>query len=227
MTISYSTNAVEKPIFEMPVPLEIKDLIDESLNAVLEETYAHRDIGPVGKCHDYAIVGARVLTLLLKHPYRPVSGGEILDCGDGIFTVVCPSRMARRQARHLSEIAHFHCWIQADHVVDGRLRLEIVDFTARHDEEFARALNIDFTRAITENYLWDWSETINERVPTPLRTHPAMRSLKKELMWVDRNCTRLLRNIERERDTYFSGLTSRVLNRLLDRLEQRCSDSQS
>ncbi|MCW3478451.1 hypothetical protein OL229_02580 [Neisseriaceae bacterium JH1-16] len=151
MITSRPIQPVEKPIFEMPVPIEVRDLIDESLNAVLEETYAHREIGPVGKCHDYAIVGARVLSLLLNHPYQAVSGGEILDCGNGIFTIIFPSRVERRQARHLSEMSHFHCWIQADHIVAGRHRLEIVDFTARHDGDFARALNIDFTRPITEN----------------------------------------------------------------------------
>ncbi|MDN0083222.1 hypothetical protein QU487_10710 [Crenobacter sp. SG2305] len=208
-----------KPVFEMPVPTAVRDLIDNALNVTLQEEYAYRPIGTVGKCHDYAIVGARVLTLLLDHPYMAVAGGEQIDCGDGKFAVIYPNRNTRRQAKHLSEMSQFHCWIQATHTVAGKKRIEIVDFTARHDGEFAKALSIEFTRNITENYLWAWNDEIEQRIPATLRDRPSMRGLKKELMWVDEVCTRLLHDHENEKDAYFGNLASRVLNRLADSIE--------
>jgi hypothetical protein len=218
MSTSLPIQPAAKPIFEIPVPLAVRDFIDEALNTTLEEAHAHRGVGPIGKCHEYAIVGARVLSLLLNHPYTAVAGGEAIDCGDGMFAVIFPSREARRKARHLSEISQFHCWIQATHTLAGKQRLEIVDFTTRHDGEFARALNIGFTRHITENYLWDWSDAINSRIHEVLLDHPSMRGLKKELMWIDRACTRLLHDHERESDAYFGNLTFKVLSRVADNL---------
>lgn len=211
----------------MPVPTAVRDLIDDALNVTLEEEHAHRPIGAIGKCHDYAIVGARVLTLLLDHPYTAVAGGELIDCGDGKFAVLYPSRASRRQAQHLSEMSQFHCWIQATHKVTGEPRLEIVDFTARHDGEFAKALNIEFTRKITENYLWGWRDEIEQRIPASLRDHPSMRGLKKGMMWVDGACTRLLQDHEKAKDARFGDLTSRVLNRLADSIEALNTDSAS
>jgi len=225
MNVHHITPPPAKPIFEIPVPARLRTLIDESLNFTLEEIYADRFMGAFGKCADYAIVGARVLSKLLDQPYVPVAGGEIIDCGDGMFIVLFPSRTSRRNARNLSELMEFHCWIQSFHAVpDRKPRLELVDFTVRHDRDSAHALNVGFTRQPEENYLWDWSEELDREIPPAVRDHPALRGRRKGWMWTDRACTRLLLKYEKENDAFFGKLTALVLNRLADKLESSAKE---
>src|SRR5579875_3502407 len=80
---SMQATSSSAPILPVPVPPVLRSLIDQTINAILEEAASSSGLeaGPIGRCGDYAIVGARVLTLLTRHPYVAVSGGELIDCG--------------------------------------------------------------------------------------------------------------------------------------------------
>lgn len=206
------------PILPTPVPPVLRSLIDQTINSILEEAASSSGLeaGPIGRCGDYAIVGARVLTLLTRHPYVAVSGGELIDCGSGRYVVLNPSRTARRTARKLSEVREYHCWIQAQHeVAPNQTRLEIVDFTARHDEQVANMLGVPFTRTAAPSYLWDWEDAIGE-VPEDARAHMNTTRKKLDWLWEDANCTRLLHKYEKDYDVVFRRLTALAILRLAD-----------
>ncbi len=169
------------------------------------------------RCADYAIVGAQFLTLLTGVRYRPVAGGEVMDFGDGNLYVLCSTRERRRTAKHLSQLARYHCWIEARHTdADGRHRTEIVDFTMRHDAKVAAMLGMAFSGS-DQPYLWGWED--EHPVPAELRDHPAFAKQGLHWRWVERDCTELLRAYERERPSYFSRQISHALNLLADQVE--------
>ncbi|WP_425753432.1 hypothetical protein, partial [Escherichia coli] len=60
----------------LPVAPALRGMIDAALNAVMEEAAAEARLtmGTLGRCADYALVGARVLRLLLNRPYTALSG---------------------------------------------------------------------------------------------------------------------------------------------------------
>lgn len=206
------------PILPVPVPPVLRSLIDQTINAILEEAASSSGLeaGPIGRCGDYAIVGARVLTLLTRHPYVAVSGGELIDCGSGRYVVLNPSRAARRTACKLSELREYHCWIQSLHDdAPNRPRVEIVDFTARHDQQVANLLGVPFTRTGAPSYLWEWEEALGD-VPDDARAQ--MNTTRKKLgwLWEDANCTRLLHKYEKDYDALFGRLTALTILRLAD-----------
>ncbi|GCB06650.1 hypothetical protein [Ralstonia sp. SET104] len=209
------------PVLPVPVPPALRSLIDQAINSVLEDAAlrARLTAGPVGRCADYAIVGARVLTLLTGHPYLAVAGGELIDCGSGRYIVLNPPRAARRVARKLSELKEYHCWIQSLHDASGsRRRLEIVDFTVRHDWDVAKLLGVPFTRSTADSYLWEWDDAIGE-VPTQARVHVNTTRKKVDWLWEDANSTRLLRKYEKDYDALFRQLTALTIARLADDIE--------
>lgn len=123
------------------------------------------------RCADYAIVGARVLSMLTGVRYRPVAGGEVMDFGGGNLFALCSTRERRRAARHLSQLARYHCWIEARHTdADGRARTEVIDFTMRHDARVASMVGMPFTGS-RGTYWWGWDD--EHIVPAELRDHPA------------------------------------------------------
>jgi len=209
------------PILPTPVPSVLRSLIDQTINAILEEAASSSGLeaGPIGRCGDYAIVGARVLTLLTGHTYVAVSGGELIDCGSGRYVVLNPSRAARRAVRKLSELKEYHCWIQALHDdAPNRSRVEIVDFTARHDEQVANLLGVPFTRTAAPSYIWEWEDALGD-VPDDARAH--MNTTRKKLgwLWEDPSCTRLLHKYEKDYDALFGRLTALAILRLADSFE--------
>src|SRR5450830_845812 len=130
----------------------IRSWIDEALNFVMEKAAVEAGLkaGTLGRCADYAIVGARVLSRLSGHPYVAVSGGELIDCGGGRFIVLFPARSARRRARRLSDLKDYHCWIQSTHITpEGDARLEWIDFTIRHDGLVADMLGVSYLKSPT------------------------------------------------------------------------------
>jgi hypothetical protein len=206
---------------KVPVALGLRPFIDEAIHSVIENAVQQTGLsnGSLFRCADYAIVGGRVLGKLTSHSYLAVAGNAIIDCGTGRFLVLAPSRRERRKAATLSQVSGYHCWIQSLHTAPGdRPRLEMIDFTLRHDWAAAEALHVPFTRCNARWYLWDWSDALE---PIPPEVHKRLGPSRGACswMWEDAYCTRLLRKYEREYDAAFEKLTSLAIIQLCDRLE--------
>jgi len=202
------------PILTAPLHPALQPTIDEVVHRSVSE--ATTKDGYM-RCADYAIVGAQFLTLLTGVSYRPVAGGEVMDFGDGNLYALCSTRKRRRSAKHLSQLARYHCWIEARHTDAGNSkRTEIVDFTMRHDAVVAGMVGMAYTRA-HQPYLWGWEDELG--VPAELRDHPAFAKQGPYWRWGERECTELLRAYERERPDYFGRQVSRALTLLADRVE--------
>lgn len=205
----------------LPVAPALRGMIDAALNAVMEEAAAEARLtmGTLGRCADYALVGARVLRLLLNRPYTALSGGEVIDCGSGLYVAMHPGRKARRGARKLSELKDYHCWIEALHPMpDGSLRREIIDFTMRHDPLVAEVCGLPFTRSHRHDYLWAWQEEI---APLPLAARAQLppQSRSGDWMWVDQDCLRLLKKYEQDHEGLLARLTGQVLHKLVEAMQ--------
>ena len=205
----------------LPVAPALRGMIDAALNAVMEEAAAEARLtmGTLGRCADYALVGARVLRLLLNRPYTALSGGEVIDCGSGLYVAMHPGRKARRSARKLSELKDYHCWIEALHPMpDGSLRREIIDFTMRHDPLVAEVCGLPFTRSHRHDYLWAWQEEI---APLPLAARAQLppQSRSGDWMWVDQDCLRLLKKYEQDHEGLLARLTGQVLHKLVKAMQ--------
>lgn len=212
--MQHVTTTSQPPILAAPVDVMLHAVIDE---AVHRSVSAATTRSGYMRCADYAIVGAQVLTLLTGKTYRPFAGGEVMDFGDGNLYALCTTRERRRSARHLSQLARYHCWIEARHdEVGGRVRKEIVDFTLRHDETVANNLGMPFARAY-QAYFWGWED--EHAVPAELHDHPVFAKQGPVWRWAERECTSLLRAYERERPGYFGRQVSRAIDLFADRVE--------
>ncbi len=131
------------PILAAPIHAALHSVIDAVVHRSVSEATTKNGYM---RCADYAIVGARVLSMPTGARYRPVAGGEVLDFGDGKLFVLGSTRERRRAAKHLSQLARYHCWIEARHTdADGRARTEVIDFTMRHDAMVASMVGVPFT----------------------------------------------------------------------------------
>lgn len=203
---------------EPPTPLVLRQAIDTAIQAVLGRVYARQGLG---RCATYAIVGAQVLSKLLDHPYHAVCGGQVLDCGGGLYLVLYPVRQARRHARNLGDMTEYHCWIESQRLVPGMVapRTEVVDFTARHDAASAALFNVPFTRYPAPDYIWTWADVMNRQFPDSLRAHPQLAGRKPQWMWVDAQCTRWLGEMEKAQPGYYAKLVDAVIAALTPLLE--------
>jgi hypothetical protein len=203
------------PILTAPIPASLHAVVDEVVHRSVSE--ATTKDGYM-RCANYAIVGARVLSLLTDARYRPIAGGEVMDFGEGNLYALCTTRERRRNARHLSQLARYHCWIEARHVgVDGHEQTEVVDFTLRHDATVASEVGMAFSRA-HRTYFWGWES--EHSVPAELRSHPAFEKHGPRWRWAERECTALLQAYERERPDYFGRQVACALNLLADQIER-------
>lgn len=221
---SSAPSVVYKPVIALPITPLMKSWIDEALNFVVEKAAARAclETGTLGRCTDYAIVGARVLSRLSGHAYSAVAGGELIDCGGGRFIVLFPARSARRHARKLSDLKEYHCWIESTHITpEGDARLEWIDFTIRHDGLVADMLGVPYLNSRTDSYLWDWRDNIRE-VPLEARSQLSVNGKSGAWMWTDEVCMRLLSRYEKEHDKLYNDLVAQVLHRLADIIEMNC-----
>ncbi|KVK90083.1 hypothetical protein [Burkholderia sp. MSMB1498] len=208
-------SAANSPILTVPISLALRPVIDEVVHRSVSEATTKNGYM---RCADYAIVGARVLTMLTGTRYRPVAGGEVMDFGDDTLFVLCSTRERRRAAKHLSQLARYHCWIEARHTdAAGLARTEVIDFTMRHDEIVASMVGMSFSRS-HQAYFWGWDD--EHAVPAELRDHPAFAKQGPYWRWAERECTTLLRAYERERPGYFGRQVARALNLFADRVER-------
>jgi hypothetical protein len=197
-----------KAFVSAPVAGELRPFIDAAIHAVLEEAARKAALrgGVAFRCADYALLGSRVLGKLTKHPYTPVAGKALIDCGAGRFLLFSAPRKARRQTSTLSEVLGYHCWIESLYpVAGGDSRLEIIDFTIRHDAAAALASKVPFSRRDDKPFLWDWSDVIK---PPPQDLCRNMGAGKRAAgwLWKDAASTRLLHKYEREYDATFERL---------------------
>ena len=140
-----------------PLAPVLRHLIDGAVHRVVSD--ATTKDGYM-RCAEYAIVGARVLTLLTQVAYRPFAGGEVMDFGDGVLYALCSTRERRRNAKHLSQLSRYHCWIEAKYAgADGASRTEVVDFTVRRDHIAAREMGLPFART-HQRFLWTWEDEV-------------------------------------------------------------------
>lgn len=203
---------------DLPVPQLLRQAVDSAIQNVLGRVYAG---DAFGRCATYSIVGAQVLSQVLARPYQPVSGGQVLDCGSGLYLVLYPTREARRRARQLVEMTEYHCWVEAQHPVEGLPvpRVEVVDFTARHDAATAALFGVPFTRRHAPAYIWEWADVLARSFPDSLREHPDMRGRTPAWSWVDPQCTALLLDMWRTQPDYYDRLAHAVINSLAALLE--------
>lgn len=98
--------------------------------------------------------------------------------------------------RRSSEVLGYHCWIESLYpVAGGESRLEIIDFTIRHDAAAASASRVPFTRPDDKLFLWDWSDVME---PPPEELCRKMGAGKRAAgwLWKDAASTRLVRKYE-------------------------------
>lgn len=202
------------PALTAPLTPAVQHLVDAAVHRSVSNTTKKNGYM---RCADYAIVGARVLALLTHVAYRPIAGGEVMDFGGRDLFVLCSPRERRRNAKHLSQLSRYHCWIEAEHAqADGASRTEVIDFTVRHNHLVAREAGRSFTRA-NQHFLWVWED--EDIVPPELLDHPAFSKQGPRWRWEERDCTNLLHAYEKERPHYFNRQVSQALNLLADQVE--------
>lgn len=206
-----------------PIPRPAQALIDKAINATLEAaaSRARLPAGPVGRCADYAIVGAKLLTLLTNQPYRPVGGGGVVDCGQGRCIVLQPSRTSRRSARKLSQLNSYHCWIRASHFRDSDAFFEeIIDFTLRHDSLVAQQYGQPFLRTDTPAYLW---QAFPGGIPTKkgVAIRPGDMPGEAETHWEIPEIVQLVAQYQRDYIALFESLAAQAMGQLAELIDAR------
>lgn len=215
------------PIVATPVPPQVRTLIDEAIHSTISKAYEAQTNDGFGRCAAYAIVGARILSLLTEHPYEAVAGSEVIDCGIGGPILVSSDRRTRRAAKTLAELSKYHCWIETHHSqADGSIRDEVVDFTRRHDHLVAETLGVAFTREHDDLFLWEWCDELHDTFPEAFRHHPALKGKKRLWMCAENDCTRLLLHYEEVMPAQFGTLTSAALADFADRVEAATLDAE-
>jgi hypothetical protein len=212
-----------KAFISAPVTGELRPFIDAAIHAVLEEAGRKAQLrsGVAFRCADYAILGARVLGKLTQHPYTAAAGKALIDCGAGRFLLFAPPRKTRRGTSTLSQVLGYHCWIESLYpVAGGQSRLEIIDFTIRHDAAAAAASAVPFTRPDDKLFLWDWSDAIE---PPPQELGRKLGAGKRAAgwLWKDAASTRLVGKYELEYDAMFERLSLLAIVQLCDLIEGR------
>jgi hypothetical protein len=148
-----------------------------------------------------------------------VAGKAIIDCGAGRFLLFSPPRTMRRQTTTLSQVSGYHCWIESLYPVPGgQSRLEIIDFTIRHDAAAALASGVPFTRRDDKRFLWNWSDVF-EPPPQELRRNLGAGKRAAGWLWKDAASTRLVRKYEQEYDATFERLAWQAILQLCDIIE--------
>lgn len=121
--------------------------------------------------------------------------------------------------RRSSEVLGYHCWIESLYpVAGGESRLEIIDFTIRHDAAAASASRVPFTRPDDKLFLWDWSDVME---PPPEELCRKMGAGKRAAgwLWKDAASTRLVRKYELEYEAMFERLALLAIVQLCDLIE--------
>ncbi|MET3135155.1 hypothetical protein AAKU55_005458 [Oxalobacteraceae bacterium GrIS 1.11] len=123
----------------------IKNNIAEAVNATIRKMYPDEYCS---LCHVYAIVGSNMASIVLDRVYRPVSGLALIDCGRGNFIKLTDNNAFANPIG-----GAFHCWIEsADEAFPEK---EVIDFTFRHNREYATKNKMQWHQPTPPPYLWD------------------------------------------------------------------------
>jgi hypothetical protein len=180
----------------------IQSLIAASVNALLRETFPDNYCS---LCHAHAIVGANVISIVLNRVYRPVAGLALIDCGGGNFFNLTDNKAFANPAG-----GAFHCWIES---VDESFReKELVDFTFRHNQDYASKNGMQWRREPPPAFLWGpYSKIV---IRAELDTMP--QSFPQGMLWLretDEGWDWITRHLAENMNAYVT-LTSAALKRL-------------
>lgn len=209
--LPHRTAAMNTALLEFSMSQAGRDMIDAAVHGVLQSHIQRvgQDLARIERCIEYAVVGARVLERLTGLKYQAVCGGGVIDCGQGHYLVLYPERQLRRKARSLADINEFHCWIEARHALaDWAGRLEVVDFTCRHDRVVAGMCGVPYERHDAQDYLWAWND---ELAPLPVPLRQRLPPAAQGWLWRDERCSVLLQQYALLHCATFDLLSEEVL----------------
>lgn len=212
-------------VLSFPVNQDVQKFIDASVHDIISARYAHQPFGAFGKCAMYAIVGAQVLTLLTGRQCEAVCGGQIMDCGGGRSMIIAPGRQEIRQARHLSDLRMYHCWIQVylpDEVIFDPV---VVDFSTRYDPQSAALFKIDFAAELQRDFIWCRLSDFDKPIPASLEPVYQRTGKRPAWLWRDARCEALLKQFQQDNAAQFAAITSAVLLNFVHRVETAMADS--
>lgn len=118
----------------------IYDSVDCTIRELFPEKYE-------SLCHVYAVVGANLATILLKKEYRPVAGLAVIDAGGGNFI-----KLVDNWAFYGELGGAYHCWIESCTTLPREK--ELVDFTFKHNPDYARKNGVTWRKKKSPEYLW-------------------------------------------------------------------------
>lgn len=195
------------------IPLEIRDLIDQSVHSVIHEAYHRYPDGLESRCSQYAIVGAKCLCRLTGESFLPVSGSQRIPLADGGTHCIRPPDNEIERAARLSEIRNYHCWIQRTH----EDAVEVIDFTLRNNDRACRTLGIASKATTAEPYAWVCIpyEKMTSATPEDVYFYASCLSMDAQL-------TELLWEFQFENDRIFEVLTNQAMLRIVEALETTC-----
>lgn len=200
----------------IPSPSQaLRDVIDLAVHATVSSISGAPGAN-LGQCPSYAIVGAMLLSTIFDYRYDPVAGGEIIDCGNGIFLSLFPPRAHRRRAQTLTELREYHCWIEARPArkAHQEATLEIIDFTTRHDRAVAEMFGVNFTKQDGVDYLWGNYLELKSLISPAVWPH--LHGKRRQWLWVDAHCTKLLLRHQQDNLNFYTHLVSTALVLVLE-----------
>mgnify|MGYP001332592023 CR=1 FL=1 len=124
--------------------LDTKKIVYESVDCIIRELFPEKYDS---LCHVYAVVGANVSSILLKKDYRPVAGLAVIDAGGGNFF-----KLIDNWAFYGDIGGAYHCWIESG--TNSLLEKELIDFTYKHNPDYARKNGMIWRKKKTPDYLW-------------------------------------------------------------------------
>lgn len=217
MTISASQT--DSAVLTFPVQRNVQILLDQAMYEVMSARFAGTPHQDFGKCAAYAIVGAQVLHLLTGARCEAVCGGQIMDCGNEQYLVISPKRAEIRNARYLSDLSNYHCWIE---VTPPGIHLHetlIIDFTARYDADSAKFLGQSYAPAERLNFLWEHDRYFNKQIPQAVQHHPHLRNKESGWLWREARCEKLLNRYAQQNRAQFAQMCADTLQIFADKVE--------
>lgn len=218
MTMFANTNSAA--ILTFPVQRDVQVLLDQAIYQVMSARFAGTPHQDFGKCAAYAIVGAQVLNLLTGAKCEAVCGGQIMDCGSDQYLVISPKREEIRNARNLSELSLYHCWIQVTPADFQSHEPLIIDFTVRYDADSAKLLGKSYHQIATHHFLWESSRYFDKDIPQTIRHHPHLKHKERGWLWREARCERLLNKYSQQNRAQFTQMCADTLQIFADKVEQ-------
>jgi hypothetical protein len=144
-------------IHQLPYELQrnlIADAVDMTIRSLFPNKYA-------SLCYLYAILGSNILSIIYRRQFVPVAGIALIDSGKGRLI-----KMLDNTAFLRGEGGAFHCWIESQEHSPS----ELIDFTFKHNRQFAKDNGLKWSKKKTKKYLWGPKEDICHALPN--RTVP-------------------------------------------------------